>query len=37
VRVVTDAAGVAQRYPKDGAGILTSLTQTNTLAELPRP
>jgi molybdopterin molybdotransferase len=35
VRVVADTAGVAQRYPKDGAGILTSLTQTNALAELP--
>jgi molybdopterin molybdotransferase len=35
VRVVIDASGVAQRYPKDGAGILTSLTETNALAELP--
>jgi molybdopterin molybdotransferase len=35
VRVVTDAEGIARRYPKDGAGILTSLTQTNALAELP--
>jgi molybdopterin molybdotransferase len=35
VRVVADAEGVAQRYPKEGAGILTSLTQTNALAELP--
>jgi molybdopterin molybdotransferase len=35
VRVVIDAKGVAQRYPKDGAGILTSLTHTNALAELP--
>jgi molybdopterin molybdotransferase len=35
VRVTVDASGVAQRYPKDGAGILTSLTQTNALAELP--
>jgi molybdopterin molybdotransferase len=35
VRVVANAEGVAQRYPKDGAGILTSLTQTNALAELP--
>jgi molybdopterin molybdotransferase len=35
VRVVASAEGVAQRYPKDGAGILTSLTQTNALAELP--
>jgi molybdopterin molybdotransferase len=35
VRAVADAGGVVQRYPKDGAGILTSLTQTNALAELP--
>ena len=35
VRVITDTNGVAQRYPKEGAGILTSLTQTNALAELP--
>jgi molybdopterin molybdotransferase len=35
VRVTVDAGGVAQRYPKEGAGILTSLTQTNTLVELP--
>ncbi len=35
VRVVVGADGVASRYPKDGAGILTSLTETNALAELP--
>jgi molybdopterin molybdotransferase len=35
LRVLADSAGVVQRYPKDGAGILTSLTQTNALAELP--
>jgi molybdopterin molybdotransferase len=35
VRVTVDAAGVARRYPKEGAGILTSLTETNALAELP--
>ncbi len=35
LRVVVDAAALAQRYPKDGAGILTSLTETNALAELP--
>jgi len=35
VRVTVDAASVAKRYPKDGAGILTSLTETNALAELP--
>jgi molybdopterin molybdotransferase len=37
VRVVIDPGGVAQRYPKEGAGILTSLTETNALAELPEP
>jgi len=35
VRVIVEASGVAQRYPKEGAGILTSLTHTNALAELP--
>jgi molybdopterin molybdotransferase len=35
VRVVVDPSGLAQRYPKEGAGILTSLTETNALAELP--
>jgi len=35
LRVVTDAGGVAQRFPKEGAAMLTSLTQTNTLADLP--
>jgi len=35
VRVIAEPGGAAQRYPKDGAGILTSLTQTNALAELP--
>ena len=32
VRIVD---GVAQRYPKDGAGILTSLTESDALMELP--
>jgi len=35
IRVIVEASGVAQRYPKEGAGILTSLTHTNALAELP--
>jgi molybdopterin molybdotransferase len=35
VRVIVGEGAVARRYPKDGAGILTSLTQTNALAELP--
>jgi molybdopterin molybdotransferase len=35
LRVITDASGVAQRYPKDGSAMLTSLTESNTLAELP--
>jgi len=35
LRVMTDASGVAQRYPKDSSAMLTSLTRTNTLAELP--
>jgi molybdopterin molybdotransferase len=34
VRVVIAEGAVARRYPKDGAGILTSLTQTNALVEL---
>jgi len=35
LRVTVDAASTAQRYAKDGAGILTSLTETQALAELP--
>ena len=35
VRVQFDAAGAARRYPKDGAGILTSLTESDALMELP--
>jgi molybdopterin molybdotransferase len=35
VRVSVDANSLARRYPKDGAGILTSLTHTNALVELP--
>ena len=35
IRVIVEANAVAQRYPKEGAGILTSLTHTNALAELP--
>jgi molybdopterin molybdotransferase len=34
LRVTIDAAGRAQRFPKDGAGILTSLTASDALAEL---
>jgi molybdopterin molybdotransferase len=29
------ADGIAQRYPKEGAGILTSLTESDALMELP--
>jgi molybdopterin molybdotransferase len=35
VRVCFDAGGVARRYPKEGAGILTSLTGSDALMELP--
>ena len=35
LRVTVDAGGVAQRHPKEGAAMLTSLTETNALAELP--
>jgi molybdopterin molybdotransferase len=35
LRVQLDADSVAHRYPKDGAGILTSLTESDALMELP--
>lgn len=35
VRVTLDAAGVAHRYPKEGAGIITSLTESDALMALP--
>lgn len=35
VRVTLDAAGVAHRYPKEGAGIITSLTESDALMLLP--
>lgn len=35
VRVRIDADGAAHRYPKEGAGILTSLTGSDALLELP--
>jgi molybdopterin molybdotransferase len=36
VRLAESAAGrVASRFPRDGAGILTSLTDSDALAELP--
>ena len=35
VRVQIGADGTAQRYPKEGAGILTSLTESDALMELP--
>ncbi len=35
LRVQIDAGGVARRYPKEGAGILTSLTESDALMELP--
>ncbi len=35
LRVQIDPAGTAHRYPKDGAGILTSLTESDALMELP--
>jgi molybdopterin molybdotransferase len=36
VRLADGAAGVeAQKHPREGAGILTSLTETDGLVELP--
>jgi molybdopterin molybdotransferase len=35
VRVQFDAAGAAHRHPREGAGILTSLTESDALMELP--
>ncbi len=35
VRVQLAADGTAHRYPKEGAGILTSLTESDALMELP--
>ncbi len=35
VRVQIAADGTASRYPKEGAGILTSLTESDALMELP--
>jgi molybdopterin molybdotransferase len=36
VRLHAGPAGlVAQRFPREGAGILTSLTESDALAELP--
>jgi molybdopterin molybdotransferase len=35
VRVRLDPAGIAQKHPVEGAGILTSLTETDGLVELP--
>jgi molybdopterin molybdotransferase len=35
VRVTLDADGTAHRYPKEGAGIITSLTESDALMELP--
>ena len=35
VRVQIGPDGTARRYPKDGAGILTSLTESDALMELP--
>lgn len=35
VRVALDEAGVAHRYPKEGAGIITSLTESDALLALP--
>jgi molybdopterin molybdotransferase len=37
VRVILDAHGVAHRYPKEGAGIITSLTESDALMALPEP
>jgi molybdopterin molybdotransferase len=35
VRVQIGADGIARRYPKEGAGVLTSLTESDALMELP--
>jgi molybdopterin molybdotransferase len=35
VRVQLDDRGLAHRYPKEGAGIITSLTESDALMELP--
>jgi molybdopterin molybdotransferase len=35
VRVTLDAAGGAEKFPREGAGLLTSLTQSHAFAELP--
>jgi molybdopterin molybdotransferase len=35
VRVTIDPQGVAHRYPKEGAGIITSLTESDALMALP--
>jgi molybdopterin molybdotransferase len=35
VRVHLDNAGIAHKHPIEGAGILTSLTETDGLVELP--
>ena len=35
VRVVLDADGLAHRFPKEGAGIITSLTESDALMVLP--
>jgi molybdopterin molybdotransferase len=35
VRVQIGADGIARRFPKEGAGILTSLTESDALMELP--
>ncbi len=35
VRITLDADGVAQRFPKEGAGIITSLTEADALMALP--
>lgn len=35
LRVQFDAGGAARRHPREGAGILTSLTESDALMELP--
>jgi molybdopterin molybdotransferase len=35
VRVQIGADGLARRHPREGAGILTSLTESDALMELP--
>ena len=35
LRVLIDAGGAARRFPQEGAGILTSLTGSDALMELP--